>query len=134
MGGFYEDLRDNTVDQLLKQFGKSMTLQIPTGSGEHDPVSGLTSTTYTSVTVRGCILSPKKNRLGGAQGRSLVGAETSATPQVEKRKALLSAKTITAEVGIGCRLVDGGTLWIVSEAEAVAPAGIAVVWKLVVHK
>ena len=116
MSDFYNDLQ-STATELLKEFGKPLTLRIQTGA-VYDPGTQTNSPTYSDNAVFGLI--------GNYQGRV---TESGTLVQTDDKKILVSVGT-APEPTSGAQVIDGATVYVVQTVKSLNPAGTPLLYEL----
>lgn len=113
---FYGDLQ-STATELLKEFGKPLTLRIQTGAA-YDPATQTNVPAYTDYAVSGLVLNYKG-----------VTNETGTYVQTADKRILVSVST-APEPTTGAQVVDGSTAYVVQAVKALSPAGTNLLFEL----
>ena len=113
---FYGDLQ-STATELLKEFGKPLTLRIQTGAA-YDPATQTNVPAYTDYAVSGLVLNYK--------GRT---NEAGTYVQTDDKRILVSVST-APEPTTGAQVVDGSTVYVVQAVKSLSPAGTNLLFEL----
>lgn len=113
---FYGDLQ-STATELLKEFGKPLTLRIQTGAA-YDPATQTNVPAYTDYAVSGLVLNYKG-----------VTNEAGTYVQTTDRRILVSVST-APEPTTGAQVVDGSTVYVVQAVKSLSPAGTNLLFEL----
>ena len=121
--GFYEDMRDNVSDSLLTDFGQSMILRAEGEKAVFDGATGFITTEGTDVDhqITGAIFDIKQTETTGTN--ILTG----------DKRALVSPKGMTVTPDTSMQLICDSEIYTIADVETVAPAGIPVLYKLIVR-
>lgn len=113
---FYGDLQ-STATELLKEFGKPLTLRIQTGAA-YGPATQTNVPAYTDYPVSGLVLNYK-----GCTN------EAGTYVQTDDKRILVSVST-APEPTTGAQVVDGSAVYVVQAVKSLSPAGINLLFEL----
>ena len=117
---FYSDMA-MVADDLITEFGSTVTLKFASGSSYNTETGG-TTITYTDQSGHGCVVEFDKELIDGSKVR--IGD-----------KLLLLSPIGVSEPQLGDLIVAGGETWsIVPPVSVTAPAGVAVLYECQLRK
>lgn len=116
---FYTDLRDNTADPLIKEFGKPMTLVLKSGGTYSGATGKITvAESETEYPCTGVQVSFKKSEMG------------SGDVKMGDVKVLLSATGLDVVPDSSYRLKIGDEVYTVVNCDPLRPGGVDVIYEM----
>ena len=118
--GFYESKR-KTADNLLKRYGRAMTLRDNTVSETFDPATGVVTQGGPDYVDYPCL---------GITYPVAKGKRSGGNESVFTQKVILSAEGLGLVPTVSHQLVIGGRVYEISNVSPVEPGGVAVLYEL----